>query len=118
MCIAACKGKLEVVKALVRHEVDVNARQPTSGSPALRFAVENNHAKVVDVLIEAGANVAPRMKHGFTPLHVSAQQGGCDAMLALLRRGEEVDTPDNGGQRPLTIACRHVQERIANLLLR
>ena len=55
LMIAAEKGLENIVKATVR-ETNVNVRS-REGRTALMFAAENGHDKIVDILLEAGAEV-------------------------------------------------------------
>ncbi|CAB1115548.1 unnamed protein product [Ectocarpus sp. CCAP 1310/34] len=56
---AAINGDVDVVRAMVRHGVDVNARD-SQGLTALHAVAESNQAGAIDALVEAGAHVNAR----------------------------------------------------------
>ena len=97
LLFAARDGRAEVVRALLKAGVDVNAttepkkpnpKAPSNGTSALILAVENGHYELALALIEAGADPNDQ-RSGFTPLH----------MMSWVRkppRGE-----DNGAPPPL-----------------
>ena len=71
---AALDGQTEMVEALLRHGVDVNARTH-EGRTALMFAVINMHATTVQTLLRYGADVNAQSEAGFTPLILAACSG-------------------------------------------
>ena len=54
---AARSGNVEVMKLLLAHGGDANAKEPARGQTALMWAVAEKHAGVARVLIEHGADV-------------------------------------------------------------
>lgn len=62
---AAAYGTIEIVRALIAHGTDVNARGYI-GNTALIFAVEEGHTAIVRMLIEAGANPDASNDYGNT----------------------------------------------------
>ncbi|EAW24552.1 Ankyrin repeat protein [Aspergillus fischeri NRRL 181] len=55
--MAASKGELAVVQALVNAGVDLEVRSDKDAGTALSLAVVNNHSEVVQFLLAAGANM-------------------------------------------------------------
>jgi ankyrin repeat protein len=69
--IDAIKARnVDAVQALVKERVDVNARQG-DGATALHWAVHLDEAKVVDVLLRAGATADVADDTGATPLYLA-----------------------------------------------
>jgi len=58
MHIAAIYGLTDVVKVLIDHRVDIEARDRDNWTPIF-LAVKHNRPKVVKALLAAGANPAP-----------------------------------------------------------
>ncbi|RQM23940.1 hypothetical protein B5M09_011187, partial [Aphanomyces astaci] len=63
---AAAHGSVRACKALLERGANLNA-STKNGTP-LHIAVSEGHDKVVDTLVEAGADVNTRNAHGVTPL--------------------------------------------------
>ncbi|QOJ78954.1 ankyrin repeat domain-containing protein [Infirmifilum lucidum] len=71
----------------------------------------------VKELLDRGAHVNTRDKHGETPLHHAAWMGHLDVAELLLDRGAEVDARDNYGSTPLHHAARGGRLKVVKLLL-
>lgn len=91
--IGARKGDLKEVKRLLDAGMDVNvtAWGPKSkGVKPLHLAAEGDHLKVMDVLLERGADIDARTKGacgGWTPLHIAAKERSKRAVKFLLKNG-------------------------------
>ena len=62
----------------------------------LDCAASRGHEKVVEVLIEAGADVNPTDKQQTTPLHLAAQEGHLNVVQTLLEYNADVGKCSNG----------------------
>ena len=58
-----------------------------NGNTALHWAVSNDDVRVIDTLVDAGADVDRRNSSGFTPLHHAVLAEQAAAFSALTRRG-------------------------------
>ena len=69
----------------------------------LQLAVESDSKKIVELLINAGANVNVTSATGrWTPLHVVASRGvSCDMMRMLIAGGADIEAQDVHGETPL-----------------
>lgn len=68
----------------------------------LEVAVTMDSDEIVELLINAGANVNVRNGNvGWTPLHRTAYRGKCDIMRMLIRRGANKEARDIHGETPL-----------------
>ena len=119
MCLilAASRGHTETVRYLVGFpEVEVD-HTDDEGRTALHCAVENNHADVVQVLIDAGADIEVRDQLGSSPLLLACRSGSLDVVKSLVRAGAGVCVTNNDGDTCLTIATSHGQTEIMRYLV-
>lgn len=130
LLIAARTGALDEVKALLAAQpmllnmkmerVEVRQRPVlflATGFTALHEAAENNHAGLVQLLLDYGANVNARAAAGQTPLH-SAVLARCYAVAAiLLAHGADADLPLANGLTALHLAAMKGDVDMVRLLL-
>ena len=108
LMIAARHGYLNIAKVLVEAGADVNmiCAKGTSffkytqddvdlggeiGDTALMIAARKGHMNIIEVLIEAGANVNKRYKNSETALMYFALNGNTQGLRLLLRSGAKVN---------------------------
>jgi ankyrin repeat protein len=92
-------GHADAVRLLIAHGADVNGGEPTQNQTALMWAAAEQHPKVLQMLIEAKANLQARTKSGFTALHFAARAGDLESTKILLDAGVDVNIraqPDAG----------------------
>jgi ankyrin repeat protein len=71
------------VRRLILRGAEVDAQAPRNRTTALHMASAAGHRDVVEVLIEAGANVSAQDSDGFTPAQ-RARENGHDGIVRLL----------------------------------
>src|SRR5262249_37459541 len=79
---AADKGHLDVVKVLLKHKADVNAKDNFYGATALTWAAYRGHAKIVQSLLEAGTTGVDRA------LTMAVPAGRVEVVRILLEKGK------------------------------
>lgn len=116
LSLAAGRGYLEIASLLIEAGSEVDAiteRQET----CLHAAAENGHCRMVELLLQYGANPdLARRRDGFTPLHLASKGGHVTAVRVLLDVSF-INAADDMGRTPLHIACLEGQDDIVNLLL-
>ncbi|CAM9287425.1 unnamed protein product, partial [Scytosiphon promiscuus] len=120
---AAEFGHSEVMKILIYSGANINSCIPKSGKTALDTAAgEENNAKAVDVLLDAGANIEARDSKGHTPLHTAAIFARSDSARSLLERGADVNALTLSGASTLILAAPFAGDgrttKVVDLLLR
>ena len=105
LIFAANNGHTETVRYLVGlKDVDVN-HTAKNGWSALVCAVRQKHADVVQVLIDAGADIEARDKSSRTPLISSCEKGELPIVKMLVEAGAKVRATDKKGGTCLIMAA-------------
>ena len=109
--VAAGKGELRIVKALLKAGADADARSTGGHTPLYDAANQSGTADVVRALVSAGANVI-----GSGALHMAARRGNVEVAEALLEAGAEINARDGKGDTPLQRAINCRKPKVAVLL--
>ena len=115
--VAVKCGHLEVVKALIAAEANIN-QSGNDGETPLRSAAIHGKVEVVQALLEAGAE--PNAKGdcwGLTALHEAVRRGYLEVVKALIAKGANINQPDNDGETPLQLAAICNEPEILQALL-
>ncbi|KAI7202890.1 hypothetical protein KC316_g1614 [Hortaea werneckii] len=81
--MAAKKGNEQIVRTLLRHTGDSNARD-SDGMTALMYAAANGHKAVVSCLLSHDACVGTVDNQGHSPLHLAVQNRQVSTLETLL----------------------------------
>lgn len=95
-----------MVRFLLEERADVNARNNFNSSP-LDWAAGKNRAEEMKILLAAKANIMVVDKHGRTPLHAAAIDGGSEAVRILVeaeRKASFLEAKDFSGQTAMGFA--------------
>ena len=105
MHVAAQRGHVEIVRAVIENGVDLGA-VTADQSTALHSAALTNSAAAVEVLAEAGANIEAQNGEGCTPLHTASLGLGREALLSLVKHGANVNARNKSLATPLIVAAK------------
>ena len=143
LMIAARTRNVDGARLLVAHGANVNAKEATKEQTALMWAVADQQPKIVQTLIEAGADLHVRtvtsqryvllccqeyngdvrpgtawVQHGgFTPLLFAAREGALESARLLLEAGATVNDTAADGTSALVLAALSGQGAVAALLI-
>ena len=91
---AARAGDVQRVKLLLADNKDPNQADRNGGRTPLHWAIRNNNAEIVDLLIEAGADVNKGDQAGKTALSHAAESGKVEMTEKLIKAGADVNKRD------------------------
>lgn len=119
LCLAAAKGSVEVVRALLDRGLDENHKDDLGWTP-LHTAACEGHKSICTVLTEQGsmARVGELDVEGRTPLILAAQEGHCSTVRLLLDRKSPIDHRGYDGHTALSEAALQGHREVVELLLR
>ena len=102
---AVRQGNLDAVKSWLANGGQVNAVQ-ADGATALHWAVYAEREGIVDILIDAGADVTIANRAGVTPLILAAENGNAGIMRSLINTGADPNQRLPNGETVLMMAVR------------
>jgi fucose 4-O-acetylase-like acetyltransferase len=97
-------GNISQLKALIESGNEINEVHPMFGSSPLSFACLIGANSMVELLLEAGADINIQNKDGGTPLHSAAFFGQASTVKLLLENGANKDITDNTGSSAVNAA--------------
>jgi|GEM_PF-1952451 len=110
-------NNLLVVELLLNQtNVDINAQNQLKKT-ALHLAAEKAQPRMVEFLVQKGANIHLRDENGYTALHFAAQNGNPTVVLILLSRIADVNAANHLKITPLHLAVGKGDIEIARILL-
>lgn len=108
---------VKVKMLLVKYPELINAKDEIGRTP-LHWACLGVHIKIVEYLIEKGADVNARDINNVTPLHSVSFRGQTDCIELLLINGVDIGAKDTGGLDALFYAAYGGQKGAAEVLIR
>lgn len=108
-------GSVTTVKFLMWTGANVNSRDYRRRT-ALHYACcseDEDMQIVVDVLLEAGAEVNVQSLLGDTPLHMACRRMNSSAVVTLLRHGAKIGLVNDLGRTPLHVVIREAMNNRA-----
>jgi uncharacterized protein len=114
--VAATAGHLQVVRLLIDGGADVDRRGPHGVSRVSPLFQAIGWPKIMEALLDAGANVDGATMQGVTPLMSAAAFGEMESVRLLLARGADPKRLDNSGSSAADAAGEKGQDEIASLL--
>jgi ankyrin repeat protein len=116
---AAERGDTNAVKNYLSGREAQDCIKGTDGekNTALHLAAKGGYVEMMQVLIDAGCDLAAKNDKGFTPLVAAVVQGTPASIPVLVKAGADVNVDVPSWDTPLKIAASRYDHAIANLLL-
>ena len=114
----SCKfGSVDMVKSLIKHKANVNARTDSGDTPLI-LAARNKHENVVHTLLsDSQCPVDTKGQDGYTALHYSCRDGHVDMVRSLVKYKANVNAITDNGDTPLTLAAINKHDNVVYALL-
>lgn len=105
------KGRLPIIKSMIKTGVAKMAAQTSHGLSPLMAAAKVGNLEIVTLMLEHGCNPWRKNPDGYTALDI-ATAGGHQECIQLLRQKMESTTPDDYAQMPATTVKDESEETI------
>ncbi|XP_013406001.1 transient receptor potential cation channel subfamily A member 1 homolog isoform X2 [Lingula anatina] len=116
--LAAMHGRTLVVRELVNRQKTIVNDEDEESNTALHLAALAGHQKVMDVLLDLGADVEARNAKGWTALDCAAYMGKVKAAKTLLEADSPIDPLDRNKVTPLHLAAKGGHTELVELLIK
>ena len=109
----ACeKGNVKIVEHLLRKDPGVVRARDQWHSTALHRAAFGGNTQIVELLLNAGADIDAESQHGLTPLFSAVHNAQVQVVRLLIARGAKVDPKLDTGESPLHISARGFRAKV------
>jgi ankyrin repeat protein len=111
-------GDSEEVKRLISQHPDLIEARTFMGYTALHRAVKSANTNLVEILLNAGANVNAQAEAKITSLHIAAFDGNASIAELLLKAGANVNAIGyRHNNTPLHVAAAHGHLEVVRILI-
>ncbi|CAL4060891.1 unnamed protein product, partial [Meganyctiphanes norvegica] len=117
---AVIAGDVPGVHAALQNGADVNwkSNDDISGVTPLYMACHWGHSTIVEMLVNANADVNMANDYGETPLSVASSIGDSTIVEMLLNANADVNIAQDDGFTPLQTACSFGHSTIVEMLVK
>jgi len=113
---AVKKNDVKTVVKYIDNGMDVNVINDKNGWSALHYASFKGYSKMVQILLENGADVDMKNFKGQTALHLAAKKGNLEVVKVLLSYGADPEAKDNYSKRPIDYSLENNKKSLLILL--
>lgn len=99
------RGELDALRARLVDTPELVDTRNDLGKTPLHYAVTFDQFAMLEILVEAGADVNAADATGMTPLHVAAALNRGELARWLIEAGAAIEATDAFGDTPLHTAC-------------
>jgi ankyrin repeat protein len=108
-CYKNVEKYTEIVKILLENGAKLDDSGDQIGQSPLILAAHAGCKDIVDILIQAGANIHHRNQMGENAIITSTQEGHIDVVKTLLKAGADVNISNADGETPLMLAQKYLR---------
>ena len=98
MIISALDNDFEMIQSLIANGADPNFQNNEDGITALHYAAAHDNVRMIQFLLDNGANIDIASYNGETPLYSALDQNAERAVELLLQRGADPFLENNNGE--------------------
>jgi ankyrin repeat protein len=116
---AVKSGNTQKVAEMLQQDRSLIGVRDLDSSTPLHWAAWKGHAEIVQILLDAGADMQAKNENGHwgnTPLHAAAHGNQAAAARVLIASGADVNAKDSFGQTPLAHTAIHKATAAAKAL--
>ena len=107
----------EGVKNLLTQNINIKYKEDTHGQNFLHLAASKDDTRIIELLIEAGADVDSRDKIGKTPICIAIVAGHTEIVKKLIEKNARPDHKNIYGNNALQIALTSRNPEMINFLI-
>ena len=119
---AVLLNDMDSAKALIAGGIDISEldTRPQIAGPngrrPLNWAAFQNNTAMIDLLLDAGADINATNLSGFTPLHHAVEGEAIEAIELLIKKGASLDLKTKTGRTVLEIAAMSGNQKVIDLV--
>nr|XP_002127560.1 ankyrin repeat domain-containing protein 16-like [Ciona intestinalis]XP_009861904.1 ankyrin repeat domain-containing protein 16-like [Ciona intestinalis] len=115
---AACNGRANVVKYLLKNEVNVNPLKKAGWTPLMMACTKINNLPCVTALVNAGAKLHLVNKDGWNCFHIACREGDMEIIEYLFATEPCIaSTVSTNGRTPLHTSALHGKTEVLKFLV-
>ncbi len=114
---ASERGDERMTAYLLEMGANPNQKAQATGETALINATHNNHPKIIDLLIENGAQIDEADNHGKTPLLTSVLTNNTPLAIRFVQAGADINHQNVWGQTALHLSASKNNSQLSAFLI-
>jgi ankyrin repeat protein len=107
LMFASGYNSYEVVKTLIDESTQVNKRDLSGRNSIYYAATYNPDSKIINLLVENGADVNSKNKKGLTPLMRASAFNNYEVVKVLIEHGADINSKTESGFTPILYAAKY-----------
>jgi ankyrin repeat protein len=115
--VAAHTGLEHVTQRLIEDNADIGSKNGSSMETALHAAARQGDERILILLLEAGAAVNAKERHGDTALHFAAVAGHLAAVNVLIANNADIEVTNSENRTPLHEAAFRGKKNVVRTFL-